>query len=120
MKLRQNIVAQAIAGMPSPSQQQAYEVALLTVAGHGPTEIGRRLKLTWPKVEAIRSEVGEAVVDLLRGEGYSPGEIAATLGIPTPMSQWNGNATPSSSPSPGSRPPAIGAASPSSASGPQL
>jgi hypothetical protein len=80
-----NIVAQAIAGMPSPVQHEAQQVTLLAAAGHGSVEIARRLETTWPRIEEVRSSVGSAVVGVLRSEGYSAGEISRTLGIPTPV-----------------------------------
>ena len=80
-----NIVTQAIHGMPSPAQHEAQQVTLLAAAGHGSVEIARRLNKTWPQVEEVRTAVANAVVGALRGEGYSAGEIARTLGIPTPV-----------------------------------
>jgi hypothetical protein len=97
MSDRLNIVTQAIAGMPSPVQQEAHQVTLLAAAGHGSVEIARRMNTTSPQVEQIRGSIGSAVVGALRTEGYSPGEISRTLGIPTPMDATNAQATQASS-----------------------
>lgn len=96
---RLNIVTQAIGSMPSAVQQEAHTVTLLAAAGHGSVEIAKRMERTWPQVEAIRGSVGSAIVGALRIEGYSPGEISRTLGIPTPMdATQNAKATTSTQP----------------------
>lgn len=64
-------------------REQAAEVIYLSAEGYSVPEIGRLLQIKRPQVSLLRELAGDGLIEVLRSEGRSDGEIIRTLGVPT-------------------------------------
>lgn len=93
---RTDLLRQAASFMPAESREEALQIAFLSAAGYGPVAIGSQLGMTWRRVNDLRDELADGVVQTFAANGYTEAETIRTLGIPTAAVhernfRWSGN-----------------------------
>lgn len=78
-----DLISNALDRVGSGMRTTAAEVTYYTAAGYSTNEVAAMTGLRAGQVTTLRQEVASNVVTVLRADGFSDGEIARSLGVPT-------------------------------------